>query len=216
MSRNYPLIKLPGRDLKSRLKKMKPFMSHEETRYYLNGIYLHYDNFTLTMVATNGHILQEQIFECEVELSEQYDAFDCILPRIAVENLIKIMPSDIESQLTMQVINEGKEIRFDFFENEFVSNLLVGTYPDYKKIMPEGNVTLQSGLNAGYLISALAALGDVAVNICVDKSQGIHKSPHLLTSEASQGMRCIIMPKQCWKSDEEPSEETKKTLYQQD
>lgn len=192
----YPMIKMAGRGFKERLKKLKPFISTEETRHYLNGVYVVYDNLTLTLVATNGHILQEQVFDVEVELSEQYKKFACILPRTAVDALIKIMPSKKESMFTMQIVDSdaGPNLRFDFFENEYITALIEGDYPDYKAIMPRGEVQLQSGLSAGYLIDALRALGNEPVNICIDKGEDGLK-PHLLTSDGVAGVRCVVMPK---------------------
>lgn len=191
----YPLVKMAGRNFKERLKKIKPFISTEETRHVLNGVLLRFSDFELTMVATNGHILQEQIFEVEVELSEARD-FEVILPRTAVDSLIKIMPAKKESMFTMQIVesDHGACLRFDFFENEYITALIEGDFPDYKVIMPRGDVQLQSGLSANYLIDALKALNNEAVNICVDKGDDGMK-PHLLTSDGASGVKCVIMPK---------------------
>lgn len=193
---NYPLIKMSGRAFKDRLKKLKPFMSTEETRYYLNGVYIVYDNLTLTLVATNGQILQEQIFDVEVELSEKYEKFSCIMPASAVSALIKIMPCKKEDMFTMQIVDSdhGPCLRFDFFENEYITALIEATYPDYMKMMPKGEVHIQFGLNAGYLVDALSALNHEAVNISIDKTDEQHKAPHLLTSDGAAGIKCVIMP----------------------
>lgn len=192
---DYPMIKMAGRAFKERLKKLKPFISTEETRHVLNGVYVIYDNLTLTLVATNGHILQEQVFDCEVQLSEQYSKFSCILPRTAVDALIKIMPAKKESMFTMQIVDSdaGPCLRFDFFENEYITALIEGDYPDYKAVIPRGEVALQSGLAAGYLIDALKALGNEPINICIDKGDDGLK-PHLLTSDTVAGVRCVVMP----------------------
>lgn len=191
----YPLIKLYGSDFKDRLKKLKPFMSTEETRYYLCGIFFQFKDSILTAAATNGHILQEQVFDVETELSKQYGKeFSVICPRAAIEHLIKIIPTKEEAAFTMQVIDDGANIRFDFFEFEYITATVDGTYPDYEKLIPKGTVSLQSGLNAGYLIAALAALGNTAVDICVDDKEKADQTPHLLTSSETKGIRCVIMP----------------------
>lgn len=193
---DYPLIKMPGRAFKERLKKLKPFMSTEEARFSTCGVYVQYDNLALTLVATNGHILQEQIFDVEVELSEQYKKFSCILPASAVSALIKIMPCKKEDMFTMQIVDSdhGPCLRFDFFENEYITALIDAEFPDYKKVMPKGEVPIQFGLNAGYLVDALSALNHEAVNISIDKTDEQHKAPHLLTSDGAAGIKCVIMP----------------------
>jgi DNA polymerase III sliding clamp (beta) subunit (PCNA family) len=193
--RSYPLIRLDAKDLKGRLKKMKPFMSTEETRYYLNGIFIRYDNQELTLCATNGHILQEQVFQVEAELSENLEPFSVICPRAAIEHLIKVIPTSKDAPfLTMQVISDGDDIRFDFFEFEYITSVVKGTFPDYQRIIPAGGVRLQSGLNASYLIDALKALNESAVDICVDSQGAAEHQPHLLTSSKADGVKCVIMP----------------------
>lgn len=191
----FPLIRLDAKDFRARLKKLKPFMSTEETRYYLNGIYFHYINQQLTLCATNGHILQEQVFDAEVELSENLEPFTMILPRTAVAHLIKVIPTGKDASFfTMQVLDDGKNVRFDFFEFEYLSSTVNGTFPDYHTIVPRGAETMQGGLNAGYLIDVLKALNNSAVDICIDNKDEAKTSPHLLTSPEAAGVRCVIMP----------------------
>jgi len=193
--RSYPLIKLDGKDFKARLKKMKPFMSTEVERYYLNGIFIRYDNQRVTICATNGHILQEQIFDVEAELSENLEPFTVICPRNAIDHLIKVIPGTKDAPfLTMQVIDDGGNIRFDFFEFEYITTTVDGDFPDYEKLIPKGTVRLQTGLNAGYLIDALKALNNSAVDICIDSKTNAENQPHLLTSSEADGVRCVIMP----------------------
>lgn len=192
---HFPIVRLDGKAFKNRLRKMKPFISTEETRYYLNGIYFAYDNQKLTLCATNGHILQEQIFDVEAELSENLDPYKVIIPRNAIDHLLKVIPSKKDSGfLTMQVLDSGKNVRFDFFDFEYITATIDATFPEYENIIPKGKVHLQSGINAGYLISALAALGDTAVDICVDNKEDAANIPHLLTSSETLGIRCVIMP----------------------
>lgn len=193
----FPLIKMENQDFRNRLRKIKPFMSNQETRYYLCGVYMTYDHGAqqITMAATNGHILQEQIFEVEADLSEAYRKFETIIPASAVNDLLKIMPSGKGDVFTFQLVDGGKFARFDFFESEYTTAVIEGSFPDYKRIMPKGDVILKSGLAANYLIAALSALGNEAVDICVDNEKEGERVPHLLTSNAISGLKCVIMPK---------------------
>jgi DNA polymerase III sliding clamp (beta) subunit (PCNA family) len=195
MEDKFPLLRLASADLKDRLKRMVPFMSTEETRHYLNGVLFHYKDDNLTLCATNCHILQEQIFVVEPELSENYGGeFEVIVPRNAIDHLVKILPSDDEGLLTMQVIDGGKNVRFDFFSFEYITEAIDGKFPDYKGLIPKGKVKLQTGLNARYLVAALKALNNKAVDICVDNKEDADTSAHLLTSSEVDGTRCVIMP----------------------
>lgn len=99
-------------------------ISTEETRYYLNGIYLHVDGGTLTAVATDGHRLARNT-------GPDSDDFEgVIVPRKAVGLLPK-------GELGAAI---GKtKIRFTQGDTVITSKLIDGTFPDYKRILPTGN-----------------------------------------------------------------------------
>lgn len=191
----FPVIRLNAKDFRERLAKIKPFMAIDDMRHYLRGVHVSLSAQELTLVATNGHILQEQVFDAETELSETYDDFAVLCPKGAVDHLIKIVPNDDKKCLTMQVIDGGKHIRFDFFEFEYVTATVDSAlFPNYQKVMPKGDVSLQTGLNANYFVAALKALGDAPVNISIDDGIDGTRQPHLLTSDDVKGIRCVIMP----------------------
>lgn len=208
----FPIIELKGSDFKDRLKKLKPFMSTEETRYYLMGAFLAYKGGELALVATNGHILQEQVFNPGI--SESGEDFEVIMPDKAVDMLIHILnitePSYDEDEygdeittgtrpvyenFTLQVIDgKKKQIKFKFVDFEYTVYAIDGSFPDYKRALPKEPVAApQSILDAGYLIHVLEALGSKAgVSIFINKDADIKDAPHLLTNK--DGIKCAIMP----------------------
>lgn len=191
----FPMLRLDCKDLKTRLRKLKPFISTEKTRHYLCGVLFSYFDKQLTLCATNGHILQEHIFDVEAELSEDLAPFKVIIPGEAISHLLKVLPTGKDAGFcTMQPLDSGRNVRFDFFEFEYITATVKGVFPDYKAIMPLGKTTLQTNFNAGYLISALQALGDTAVDILVDDAEDSQNAPHLLTSQKQAGLKCVIMP----------------------
>jgi DNA polymerase III sliding clamp (beta) subunit (PCNA family) len=186
------LLKLSGSDFKDRLKKITPFQSDDEVRYFLNGVYLEYAGEKLRAVATNGHILCEMDIECE---SDSKESFKVILPRAAVAHLIKVIPSKTtEPHFTMTVQEDGKYIEFDFFEFKYITATINGTFPDYARVIPQGSVRMREGLNAKYLMAVLKALNNTPVDISVDDAEKASHLPHLLTSIEEISTRCVIMP----------------------
>ena len=128
---------LPAADLKRLIDKTQFAISTEETRYYLNGIYVHAAKAegvdVLRGVATDGHRL------ARVELPLPAGASDMpgvIVPRKAVNELRKLIdegdsPVDVE-------LSETK-IRLSLGKVTLTSKLIDGTFPDYGRVIPSGN-----------------------------------------------------------------------------
>jgi len=130
-------FKLPAADLKRLIDKTQFAISTEETRYYLNGIYLHTagsnNSPTLRAVATDGHRL------AQVELALPDGAAGIpgiIVPRKTVGEVQRLI-EDNEAAITIE-ISPGK-IRFTFGEVTLTSKLIDGTFPDYSRVIPTGN-----------------------------------------------------------------------------
>ena len=181
-------------DLKSRFKKIAPFMSTEDTRYYLNGVYFEYKNQTLKATATNGHILCSMDWELNEESED--GEFNVICPAHAVRHLLKIISakSSTDGGVLVTVSDDKKYIEFDFFDYKYKTACVDGTYPDYSATIPKPNERITKGMNAKYLVAVLNALGNSPVNIEVDKLEGAESSPHLFSSDDEDGVKCVIMP----------------------
>lgn len=186
---------LSAADLKSRFKKIIPFMSTEDSRYYLRGVYLEYANGNLRATATNGHILCTM--EWDLPEQEKQEAFQVICPALAVKNLVKNITAkkDEDGGVVIAILgDEKKTIRFDFFDFKYEATCIDGTFPDYSAVMPKGKDRLKSGLNAKYLISVLKALNNSPVDIAVDNAGEAANQPHLFSSQDEDGVKCVIMP----------------------
>ncbi len=183
-------------DLKNRFKKIIPFMSTEETRYYLNGVFLEYKDGNLRATATNGIILCTM----EWDLPEQgvQEPFSVICPALAIKNLVKNISAKKETDggVLLSISKDKKTIEFDFFEFKYETRCIDGTFPDYSKVIPLGKDSLKTGMNAKYLVSVLKALNNSPVDIAVDDAQNAAHSAHLFSSQAEDGIKCVIMPVQ--------------------
>ena len=128
---------LPAADLKKLIEKTQFAISTEETRYYLNGIYLHSianeGHTMLRAVATDGHRL------ARVELPAPAGAAGMpgvIVPRKTVAEVLKLVE---EPDTEVAVELSATKIRFTIGPVVLTSKLIDGTFPDYNRVIPTGN-----------------------------------------------------------------------------
>ena len=112
-------------------------ISTEETRYYLNGIYLHVADGTegrvLRAVATDGH----RLARVEEPLPEGAGSMPgVIVPRKTVAELRKLLEEatgDIACALS------DTRIQFTVGNVMLTSKLIDGTFPEYERVIPRDN-----------------------------------------------------------------------------
>jgi len=128
---------LKSAELARLIERTQFAISTEETRYYLNGIYLHVvegDNGPLLRaVATDGHRL------ARVEISAPAETKDMpavIVPRKTVAEAQKLL-DDPEAEVTIELSEQ--KIRFSVGGVVLLSKLIEGTFPDYERVIPSGN-----------------------------------------------------------------------------
>ena len=117
--------------------KAKFAISTEETRYYLNGVYMHVSEAdggkVLRCVATDGH----RLARIDADLPEgAAEMAGVIVPRKTVNELRKLLDDD-EMQIAVSV-SETK-IRFATPTITLTSKVIDGTFPDYTRVIPTGN-----------------------------------------------------------------------------
>ena len=125
-------------ELKDVIDRTKFAVSTEETRYYLNGIYVHAKNEgeakVLRVVATDGHRLA-----CvESPLPQGAETMNgVIIPRKTVGEVRKLL-DDTKAENIAVSLSENK-IRFTMEDVTLTSKLIDGTYPDYERVIPTDN-----------------------------------------------------------------------------
>jgi DNA polymerase III subunit beta len=129
---------LPAATLRQIIDKTRFAISTEETRYYLNGIYVHTaedgtDGPVLKAAATDGHRL------ARVTVPQPEGASGMpgvIIPRKCVAELRKLLD---ELDGSVDVSLSGTKIRFGLGSATLTSKLIDGTFPDYSRVIPTGN-----------------------------------------------------------------------------
>lgn len=167
---------LPTADLSAMITKTGFAVSVEETRYNLNGIYLHTKEDHLIAVATDGHRLA-----CTKHVLPEgaKDIPGVIIPRKTIGEITKLLT---ENTGDVSLSLSANQIRFALGNVELSSRLIDGTYPDYEKVIPAGN--------SRSMIATAKALSDVIerVSVVSEKSRGIKlniKENLLLVSAAA-------------------------------
>jgi DNA polymerase-3 subunit beta len=128
---------LAAADLKRLIDKTQFAISTEETRYYLNGIYLHAagsgKSATLRAVATDGHRLAQTDLPLPAGAAGMPGI---IVPRKTVTEVQRLIE---DSQAEVAVELSSTKIRFSIGDVVLTSKLIDGTFPDYGRVIPTGN-----------------------------------------------------------------------------
>ncbi len=127
-------FKLMVEDIIHQIDTTKFAISNEETRFYLNGIYLHVnDNGMLASVATDGH----RLALTQMDMPENVDHIpEVILPKKAISELRKLI-DDHEGEIQINLSETRAE--FSFGGVKLTTKLIDGSFPDYTKVIPVGN-----------------------------------------------------------------------------
>ncbi len=131
------IFRLESSALRDLIEKTQFAISTEETRYYLNGIYLHTlesdSGLKLRAVATDGH----RLARAEIEAPAGSEGMPgVIIPRKTVGELQKLV-DDPDVAVTVEL--SDTKIRFTIGSVILTSKLIDGTFPDYQRVIPTNN-----------------------------------------------------------------------------
>lgn len=125
---------LNGKDFLALLDRTRFAMSTEETRYYLNGIYLHpVQSQEIRAVATDGH----RLARLSLSMGQGVPDFPgVIMSRKTVNEVIKILG---EAEGEIEISLSETQVSFKFNHIYLTSRLIDGAFPDYEAIIPTQN-----------------------------------------------------------------------------
>ena len=128
---------IPTENLRRLLQKTRFAMSQEETRYYLNGVYLHAftdgDAALLRAAATDGH----RLARLDVPLPDgAANMPGVIVPRKAIAELARLLE---DAEETVEIALSAAKIRFGLGAGYLTSKLIDGSFPDYERVIPKSN-----------------------------------------------------------------------------
>lgn len=121
-------ISIPSSTLKTALQQVVIAASNDEARPVLTGVYLHTHEGGLYMAATDSYRLAEKrLMSCDKEVS-------VLVPVSAMQDVLRII-GDVEGDVTLTY--DDQQISLQAGEVELVARLIEGSYPDYRKLIPE-------------------------------------------------------------------------------
>ncbi|MEL6436932.1 MAG: DNA polymerase III subunit beta [Pseudomonadota bacterium] len=167
-------FRLDNQTLRRLIESTQFAISTEETRYYLNGIYVHTAErdgaITLRAVATDGH----RLARCETDAPDGAESMPgVIIPRKTVGELQKLVEGP-DVAITVEV--SDTKIRFTIGSVVLTSKLIDGTFPDYQRVIPQGNdkqmqVDRKTFTEAVDRVSTVSSERGRAVKMALDNSQ---------------------------------------------
>lgn len=164
------VFELAAETLKQIIDKTRFAISTEETRYYLNGIFLHVADDTLKAAATDGHRLA-RVTVARPDGAESMP--DVIVPRKCVAELRKLL-DEVDGSVGVSL--SGSKIRFDLGAAILTSKLIDGTFPDYSRVIPTGNdkilkIDPKSFMEGVDRVSTIATEKTRAVKMALDRDR---------------------------------------------
>ena len=142
---NFPLseeninekdFEISSQKLLKLLNKTKISISNDETRHYLNGIYMHKINLEnkafLCGVATDSHRLSSSSLEIEPSINIE----PIILPKKTIFQLVSLLE---QNNSPIKISNNKSKIKFEMNNCVLISKVIDGRFPDYSKVIPKGN-----------------------------------------------------------------------------
>ena len=127
---------IPSQKLLKLLNKSRISISNDETRHYLNGIYLHKTKLEnksfLCGVATDSHRLSSSSLEIDPSITIE----PIILPRKTIFQLISLLEQNVGE---VKISNNKSKIKFEMDNGILISKVIDGRFPDYTKVIPKEN-----------------------------------------------------------------------------
>jgi len=130
-------FEVPAPALRELIERTQFAISNEETRYYLNGIYLHTietgGKLVLRAVATDGHRMARAETDAPAGSAGMPGI---IVPKKTVGEVQKLLDG---SDGTVKVELSDTKIRISLGTVVLLSKLIEGTFPDYERVTPKNN-----------------------------------------------------------------------------
>jgi DNA polymerase-3 subunit beta len=141
---------LPRAVLKGLLDDVAFAMAAHDIRYFLNGVLFVADAGTLTLVATDGN----RLARARAEVPGLAARHELILPRKTVGELQRLLREAPAGDTPVWLRAGAAQARFELDGIEFVSKLIEGRYPDWRRVIPVGH-RLRITLGRAALLAAL-------------------------------------------------------------
>ena len=125
-----PYFEMPIKDFREMIQQSVFAVSDDETRYFMNGVFLEKSEDKINMVATDGRRLAFVSKNADKKIN---DFSGVIIPPKILSTVYK--RSGDEGLVNISI--SDKMIFINFASYQFSSVLIEGMFPNYKKVIPE-------------------------------------------------------------------------------
>jgi len=149
----------------SLLNKTKISISNDDTRHYLNGVYLHATmsdkNMFLTGVATDSHRLSSS----SIAVDNIKSFTSIIIPRKTIFQLCSLL-DNVDEKLFIQT--SSNKIKFSLGKINLISKVIDGKFPDYQKVVPKENTKTLTVSSKDFISSV-----ERVASVSIDRKEGV-------------------------------------------
>ncbi|MDR2766487.1 MAG: DNA polymerase III subunit beta [Holosporaceae bacterium] len=128
--KNTCCFNIKSADFVKLINRTKFSMSNEESRHNLNGIYLHKEDDRLKAASTDGHRLS--VSDISIDTKENIQGV--IISKKTVFEVKRILES-FSGEVAISF--SANQVQFAAGEVIFISKLVDGVFPEYKRVIPE-------------------------------------------------------------------------------
>lgn len=147
-----------GADLfRSALDAVSPAVSTEETRYYLNGIFVQRIEDQIGFTATDGHRLHMSRFPAPAGLEKLDDGTGIIVPRGASRLAQQLLKADDVPDVGLTVWRNSNKAMITIGDAVIVTKTIDGHYPEYQRVIPTDATGSFTASASELLVAANAA-----------------------------------------------------------
>ncbi|MCA9331092.1 DNA polymerase III subunit beta [Candidatus Saccharibacteria bacterium] len=119
---------LPAQSLKASLQQVLFAASNDEARPVLTAVYIHTHEGAIYFAATDSYRLAEK------KVAKQSQEISLLVPASALQDLLRVLG---DSDDAVSITHDDQQILFKVNDTELVARLIEGTYPEYRKLIPQ-------------------------------------------------------------------------------
>ncbi len=128
--KNKEAIVINQKDLKEMIRMTSFAVSHEESRYVLNGILMDIKENKVCMVATDGRRLAKNEKQLQVPSKENISV---IIPIKAIQEIHR----NLSEEGTVSIVCGVNQVLFDIEGVLIATRIIEGEFPNYNQVIPE-------------------------------------------------------------------------------
>lgn len=125
---NGSSFSIPAQQLKKALQQVIFSASTDEARPVLTAVYIHTESGKLYFATTDSYRLAER------EVMNTKQTVSLLIPSSSMQDLLRIINDQTDD---VEVLYDDQQVCFKIDNIELITRLIDGTYPDYKKLIPQ-------------------------------------------------------------------------------